>query len=156
MNIKIRPATSSDIKALDEFQNKLVVYERPFTPTIRRKGKIRYYNIQKLISSDKSLLLVAEDGDNLVGCCFGEIRNNEDWSVNKFHGYIGLMFTEEKYRSKGIGKLLIGKILEWLKGKKIKDIRLRVYDKNTKAIDFYKGLGFENHILEMFYEEKKC
>lgn len=154
MKVKIRSAKSSDIKALDEFQNKLAVYERPFTPTIKREGTIRYYDIEKLISSDKSLLLVAEDDSNLIGCCFGEIRNNEDWSANEFHGYIGLMFTEEKYRSKGVGKLLIDKVLEWLKDKGIKDIRLKVYDKNTKAIDFYKSLGFKNHIVEMIYEER--
>lgn len=152
MNIKIRPVISSDIKVLDDLQNKLAIYERPFTPTIKKDGKIRYYDIEKLIASDKTLLLVAEDDSNLVGCCFGEIRNNEDWSANKYYGYIGLMFTEEKYRNKGIGKSLIDKILEWLKEKEIKDIRLKVYDKNIKAVDFYKRLGFENHIVEMIYK----
>lgn len=151
MEIKIRPAKRSDIKAIDELQNKLAIYERPFTPTIKKEGKIKYYDTEKLISSDKILLLVAEKNGEVVGCCFGEIRKKEEWAANKFHGYIQMLFVEEKYRTKGIGRLLIDKIMKWLKEKNIKDIRLRVYDKNTKAIDFYKSLGFKHHILEMIY-----
>jgi len=154
MNIKIRPANLKDIKSLNFLQHQLVIYERPLTSTIKGSGKIRYYDIKKLIASTRVLLLVAEDRCKIVGCCFGEIRKNETWSTFKHSGYIGMMFVDEKYRGKGLGKLLMNGVIKWLAKNKIKDIRLKVYNKNVEAIKCYQNCGFKDHILEMIYSKR--
>lgn len=52
--------------------------------------------------------------------------------------YIAGIFVDEKYRSQGIGK----KLLDYLKGI-CPELTLQVYEKNTKAVDFYKREKFE-------------
>lgn len=53
-------------------------------------------------------------------------------------GYIAGIFVKKDMQRKGIGKNLINIV----KGK-YNDLTLNVYGKNTKAIEFYKKLGFK-------------
>lgn len=66
-------------------------------------------------------------------------------SEGKIQGFAGLMedyiagiFVAEKFRSKGIGKLL----MKYMKGKKQK-LRLSVYVKNQAAVRFYQREDFQ-------------
>lgn len=66
-------------------------------------------------------------------------------SEGKIQGFAGLMedhiagiFVAEKFRSKGIGKLL----MKYMKGKKQK-LRLSVYIKNQAAVRFYQREDFQ-------------
>lgn len=63
----------------------------------------------------------------------------------KIQGFIGMngeyiegIFVSEEAQSQGIGRLL----LDYAKGKKSK-LLLNVYQKNTRAIDFYQREGFK-------------
>jgi len=49
----------------------------------------------------------------------------------------------DKYQGKGYGKLLMEKVLEEVKTKNIKKIKLSVDEKNSKAYLMYKKYGFE-------------
>ena len=80
---------------------------------------------------------------------FSEIRGKQDCSEYETSGYIGAMYIEEKYRSKGVGKLILDEFIKWFKENDIKDVRIKVYQKNKKAIEVYKKMGFENIISEM-------
>lgn len=53
-------------------------------------------------------------------------------------GYIAGIFVKKDMQGKGIGKNLINTVKE-----KYKELTLNVYEKNAKAIDFYKSIGFE-------------
>lgn len=66
-------------------------------------------------------------------------------SEGEIQGFTGLMedyiagiFVAEKFRSKGIGKLL----MKYMKGKKQK-LRLSVYVKNQAAVRFYQREDFQ-------------
>ena len=73
--------------------------------------------------------------------------------------YLAAIFVNKNNQGKGIGKLL----LEFIQNKRTM-IQLRVYEKNTKAVDFYKSQGFviisKNNDeatgeIELFLEWKK-
>lgn len=159
MEIKIRPAKLNDVPVLDSFQNKIGVHERPLDPAIKRRGKIRYHSlntIKRLINSKNSIVLIAEVDGKPAGCGFGEIQKTKgNWSRYKNKGYIGMMFVEKRYRIKGIGGMIIDKLLRWFKKNKIKDIRLQVYENNVGSVEFYKKHGFKNYILEMTCREHR-
>ena len=53
-------------------------------------------------------------------------------------GYIAGIFVKKDMQGRGIGKNLINTVKE-----KYKELTLNVYEKNAKAIDFYKSIGFE-------------
>ena len=152
MEIKIRKATSNDLNIIKEFQNQLVEYERPFDSTIPKQGLVEYYNLQLLIESEKVNFLVVEVNEKIIGCGFGEIRSDIEWSSNSLIGYIGLFFIEKEFRNKGISGLIFKELIKWFKENNIKDIRLKVYSENEKAVNAYKKYGFKGHMLEMRYE----
>lgn len=78
---------------------------------------------------------------------------------NKIYGFIGLIddyiagiFIKDKYQSRGIGKNL----LEYVKSNRNR-LLLSVYNKNNRAIEFYKREGFiivENEIDEVNNEKE--
>lgn len=67
------------------------------------------------------------------------------WNNQRIHGFIGLrneyiegIFVCDEIQSQGIGKIL----MNYVKGKR-KKLILNVYQKNIRAISFYKREGFE-------------
>lgn len=67
------------------------------------------------------------------------------WNNQRIHGFIGLrneyiegIFVSDEMQSQGIGKIL----MNYVKGKR-KKLILNVYQKNIRAISFYKREGFE-------------
>ena len=146
MNIRI--ATDSDLDVLNSFQDKLVIFERPFDVTIK-KTRVRYYSIKRYLRSEKCVVYVVEDGGKAIGCGLGELKKEEGWSINDYIGYIGLLFIEDGYRGKGYGKELVQKLTDWFKEKKVTDVRLKVYAQNSKAIEAYEKMGFLHLISEM-------
>lgn len=146
--MNIRRATASDRVTISSFQDKLVMYERPFDSRIK-DGKVAYYNIQKLLGSRNSYVAVAEEGGVLIGCGFGEILREQKWCRNSRFGYVGLMYVDENSRGKGVGKKLLTSIISWFKTKNIHEIRLKVYSENVNAIRAYANNGFKEFVKEM-------
>ncbi len=58
--------------------------------------------------------------------------------IGVIDGYIAGIFVKENMQGKGIGKQLIDNCKQ-----KYKKLTLHVYEKNTKAIEFYKKMGFK-------------
>lgn len=86
-----------------------------------------------------------QDNFNLVKNMFSqaEIYIFENWkTVQGFIGlendYIAGIFVSDEVQSQGIGKLL----LNYVKNRK-ETLRLNVYQKNTRAIQFYQREGFK-------------
>jgi GNAT superfamily N-acetyltransferase len=151
MEIEIRQAKLSDLDILKKFQGKLVDFERPLDPTIKN-GDVGYYNLENKLKSSNVLFLIAEAGGKPAGCGFGEIMKSVKWSKHKYKGFIGMMFVEKEFRGKGIGGMIIERIVEWFRKEKINDVRLQVYEKNASAVKAYMKSGFKSHILEMRLE----
>ncbi len=55
-------------------------------------------------------------------------------------GYIDELFIEEKFRKKGIGKLLVDKAIEW---QRLNNAEI-VFVTTDDAQEFYKRIGFRN------------
>lgn len=147
--MNIRVATKKDLEKILSFQDLLVDQDRVSDDTIPRSGSVAYYDIQKLLIADDVKFLVIEVTGAVVGCGFGQIKKDKEWSVKKKIGYIGLVFIEEKYRHKGFGKLLFDKLCTWFKENKIVDIRLDTYAENIQAIEAYRTYGFQEFIVVM-------
>lgn len=76
------------------------------------------------------------------------VINNDYVAVNSYYinyedqfAYITIIAVDSSYRSMGLGKILLNKMLEYLT-KDIKCIRLEVRANNDKAIHFYTSWGF--------------
>lgn len=143
--IQIVHATPEDAKGigevfyrtwLDTYPNKEVGitiddiedrYKNAFTEEFlaKRKRQLEHPN-------EGETLLLAKDEDKVIGVC----RNTEYPLKNQLQA----IYVLPEYQRKGIGKLF------WDKAQEIfnptKDIFVEVATYNTKAIEFYKKLGF--------------
>ncbi len=82
---------------------------------------------------DSELLLVAKDGNKIIGVC--RVANRPDKNETQ------AIYVIPEYQGQGIGSALWEKALKFFNPQK--DIMVNVVTYNTKAIEFYKKLGFE-------------
>lgn len=97
-----------------------------------------YFN--KILNDLESYCLIAEDAGKPVGYIIAT-----PWKVNYLKSKyfeIDNMGVSPKYRSRGIGSLLIEECIAWAKTKGYKRMYVNSYFKNTKAVAFYKRNNF--------------
>jgi len=146
--IHIREATAADLPALLACEQEIVESERPFNNKIK-DGSVHYYDIAKMVASDESLVLVAEDGDQVVGTGLATLRTSLDHFKHDRHAYLGLMFVEPSHRGQGIIQDVIERLMSWARAKGISDYYLDVYAENKPALRAYEKFGFKGNLLEM-------
>lgn len=86
------------------------------------------------IMNSANLVILAEEDKQIIGYLIGE------YSTNNFH--IFSIGVTEKYRSRGVGKLLIDYLVQ-NSNKRYDNITLNVHDLNEKGIRFYKKNKFQ-------------
>jgi ribosomal-protein-alanine N-acetyltransferase len=57
-------------------------------------------------------------------------------------GHILSLATDPRYRNQGVGRTLIGTIVDFFRRRKAREIWLEVRVSNQRAVRFYKNLGF--------------
>ena len=104
---------------------------------------IQLENQQKMIESmknkDNSTILVAEDGNRLVGYLLvigGSARRNR----HSCYIVIGIL---KEYRGKGVGSQLFDELERWASKHKLRRIELTVVTRNKAGLSLYKKKGFE-------------
>ena len=126
----IRQARVDDVETLQNLNNEVFLDNKKYDDDIiedwATSNKGRNY-FTKLLSDKNSLCLIAE---------------NEGKPVDN-------MGTRPKYRSRGIGTLLIKKAKEWAKQQGYKRMYVNSYFKNVRAIKFYKKSDFKEIDLSL-------
>jgi ribosomal protein S18 acetylase RimI-like enzyme len=146
--IKLRTANRKDLPQLLHFEQGVIIAERPFDPFIK-ESDINYYDIQNLIDSGDSEMVVAEIDGQMVGCGYAQIRKSKPYWKESQYVYLGFMFVHPDYRGQGINQMILDHLKEWAKSKNIFELRLDVYVENESAIRAYQKAGFKEHMLEM-------
>ncbi|OPC56353.1 GNAT family N-acetyltransferase [Elizabethkingia miricola] len=147
--ITLRYATEEDLPILLEFEQGVVIAERPYNPTLI-EGKIHYYDLNSLIASESAALIVAEDEENIIASGYALIKNAEkDYYDFSRYAYLGFMYVKPDYRGKGVNRLIVDELTNWSRDQGISEIRLEVYADNESAVKAYEKAGFESHILLM-------
>jgi N-acetylglutamate synthase-like GNAT family acetyltransferase len=97
------------------------------------------YNLNEIIKDTNSRVFVAEDSGKVIGWIHGfHTLRIESGSFIE----IGGMCVEENYRKKGIGGMLVKKIIEWSESIKKSKIRVRCSMTRKEAHLFYASMGF--------------
>lgn len=141
--MKIRRATIEDQEEICVLIRQLEDYVK-----LERKPSERDLRetLAKLINSPNCLVLVAEDGDKIIGLLTMWVRST------LFHGaesaLIDELIVDKSYRGRGIGKELVKGAFAEAKLRGCIEIEVSTEKNNQKAIEFYKKCGFtEEHIL---------
>ncbi len=147
--VTVRPATLTDLERLLEFEQAMIVAERPFDETIRAGEDVRYYDLDGLIAAPNVEIVVAEHGSQIIGCGYARIEDSEPYLRHKQHAYLGFMYVVPEHRGKGVNRKIVEALEQWSISKGIMEMRLEVYTNNVAAIKAYEKVGFISHMLEM-------
>jgi len=135
----IRPATLEDAAGLIENINTVVaedVYILIDSVPMDLNAERRW-----LASFDgkRSALLVGCDGPRIVGqvdCHGGR------FTKNRHVGTVGIAIRDG-WREIGLGRILMGRILEWMRARGFLKAQLCVFATNVRATRLYESLGFQ-------------
>lgn len=147
-DILIRKARLEDLPILKEFEQGVILAERPYDETLA-EDPISYYDLEALINSAEAEVLVAVKDDKLVGSGYAKILDAKPYLKHDRYAYLGYMYVLPSYRGIGINKLIINDLLAWSKSQGVNEARLDVYDQNAAAIRAYAKVGFKGHLLNM-------
>lgn len=97
-------------------------------------------------------VLLAYDGDAVVGYCWTRLYAGKDKAIRGDKGRIYMLGVDPNHRGKGIGKevLLVG--LSYLRGKDLEIVELTVDSKNAPALALYQSAGFQVRARSLWYE----
>ena len=132
--IKIEKITFEDFKSIENVLQ--TEFDEFWTPSI----------LKSELESSLSKYIVAKNEDEVVGFA-GIIILPDDVEITN-------IVTKKNERKKGIGKLLLDKLIQMAFELK-KDISLEVNEENNAAINLYKKAGFEEvGIRKKYYNGK--
>jgi GNAT superfamily N-acetyltransferase len=157
MDIKVRQATIRDYKELCEIYEELDELHRVNHPElfIKPEGYARTKDyILEIIQDINKTLFVAEIESRIIGLAECYVVESRNFPLLKKRKWIQLdnIVIRRNYQKQNIGTLLLKKVVEWAKSKKIKRIELKVYSFNSAAIDFYLKNGFKEFSKSMYLE----
>jgi ribosomal protein S18 acetylase RimI-like enzyme len=92
------------------------------------------------MESEKSLVMVAIDGNKMAGYSHAEVQDipNRPRQI----GYIHHLFVTEAYRRRGIGERMYNEIITWFHSRDIERVHLVVYVRNPVADSFWRKHGY--------------
>lgn len=132
MNIIIRKAVKEDCSRMMELINELAVYEKAADQVT-----VDFDHFVESGFGDKPVWFcyVAEVNGNVEGFALWYVRYST-WKGQRM--YLEDILVTEKMRGKGLGKLLLDKLMEEAKEKNFSGMMWQVLEWNEPAINFYK------------------
>jgi len=146
--LKLREANIDDLYRLREFEQAVVEFERAFNPWIKA-GEVTYYDLESLLSDERSRLMVAEIEGELVGSGYAQLRESKNSLTHQEISYLGFMYVVPERRGLGIVRKVIDRLIEWSVSRGVRDFYLDVYAQNESAVAAYRKVGFGPRLLEM-------
>ena len=144
-----RDAVLSDLPELLNFEQGIIIAERPYDPTLG-EDPLSYYDLKELVLDPNTKVVVAEEeGGKLVASGYAVSKKARHYLDHETYAYLGFMFTDPDYRGLGINARIVDELVSWSKDQGFNEIRLTVYEDNLPAVKAYEKVGFKKHLVEM-------
>lgn len=131
VDIKIEEVKDFNLKLVDEIK----ILERR---NLGRKSSINEWVIPVIIRYGKLIVAKNIETSRIIGV--SELIRC--WDNNKL-AFIHSFYVDKKFRSKGIGKKLLLRIIEILRTEGIEIVELTISPKNNIGLNLYKKFGFK-------------
>ena len=144
----VRSARPSDLPVLLEFEQAIILAERPYDHTLK-PDPISYYDIGEMIGEEDAEVAVVEVDGRLVASGYAKKKRSRHYLKPEFHAFIGFLFVVPEFRGQGINQILLDHLFEWARSNDLPEIHLTVYPENQPAVRAYEKVGFKPYIVEM-------
>jgi GNAT superfamily N-acetyltransferase len=145
----IRQAREWDIPELlnmaVEFEEYLLILDNSLIQEVPPKQVFEEY-LRKGFKDRKHFIIVAEEDNSLIG--FADFWAYPEFMHGGMVGYMNNIFVRKAHRGKGVGRLLIEKIMDEARQKKVVAMHVPVKTKNP-AVDFYIKMGIDEKLFMM-------
>jgi len=111
-----------------------------------------YNSLRERIESDSGKIFLFVDEDNkIIGYCITEFKELNNHQILKNMRILEVvdLCIDEKFRRKGIGKMLFEEVSKYGKEKSVKFIELDVWNFNKNAQLFYEDVGMKVKTIRM-------
>ncbi|MDE6148798.1 MAG: GNAT family N-acetyltransferase [Ruminococcus sp.] len=133
LNISVRKAIFSDAQSICNINKNSLGYDYPLKNTKEQ--------IKKILTDDKTILLVSVVEDNIVT---GYIEASiYDTAYSGTYVNIMALAVDGKHQKNGCGKMLLTAVEDWAKNNNAVGIRLESSTFRTEAHKFYEACGYE-------------
>lgn len=106
--------------------------------------------LREFARADPSQLFVAESPRGLVGCVRFELRSARKAGRRpRPRVYIDLLVVAPKWRSQGVGALLLDRVHAVARSSGIDTVELDVYQFNAAGVRLYEKMGYETTLRRM-------
>ncbi|WP_319762474.1 GNAT family N-acetyltransferase [Maridesulfovibrio sp.] len=134
--VHIRNANSADLVPMTDLLNSLFSIEKDFSADGSRQMK----GLRMLLGNPRARILVAEEHDEVVGMCTGQIV------ISTAEGGPSILVEDVVVRSdrqgEGIGSMLMEAILGFAVENRATRLQLLADCENTPALKFYNKIGW--------------
>jgi len=121
-----------------------------FTPRENSIPGFEENQVRRFMNSDKGQVLVALDGEKVVGFSLSEIQGPSAPMKREKWGYIDTVAVTAYYRRKGMGQRMLVEILAWFRSKGVERVELQTTAQNAVANSFWQKHGFKIYMHRLY------
>lgn len=149
MNVSVFLAEMKDAEQISKLSTETFyeTYSWYNTPENMRDYTQKHFNpeqTKKEISTPDTYFLLAKTSDEVIGYAKMRVFEHPQELKSKRHIEIERIYVQKAHQDKKAGYALIQKCMELARQKGFEVIWLGVWEKNTKAMEFYSKVGFES------------
>jgi ribosomal protein S18 acetylase RimI-like enzyme len=162
MGIAVKEATAADAALLSRLATETFyeTYSWYNTPENMRDYTQTHFNETRTLeelNEQGTYFIIAFAGDEPVGYTKMRSTENPPELKGKKHIEIERIYVSKKMQGHKIGFALMNKCIDMARAQKLDVIWLGVWEKNTRALAFYRQVGFVNfgdHIFMLGHDEQ--
>lgn len=155
-NLIIRKARKDDLKAVQDLNYQLFVHDKKFPNQLLNMhwtfGKVGTEYFKNKINGKWGVCFVAVIDDEIVGYLVGGIIKTYPYRTVKKMSELENMLVKKGFRGQRIGERLCDEFKKWSKAHGAKRIKVSAAAGNSRAIKFYKRVGFFPYAAELEYK----
>jgi L-amino acid N-acyltransferase len=139
MNITVRPYKIDDTPAILEIINYNILHSSALYDYVPRSLETQTAMLEDKLSKNFPVIVAVEDNEVVGFGSYGEFRFREAYKFTVEHS----VYARHDKIGKGIGKLLLTKLIEIAKEQKLHTMIGVIDAENESSITFHKKFGFE-------------
>lgn len=146
---RIRRAVIQDVRPLAALWREMMEFHRRLDPAFEfgpdAQASIERH-LAETIRSARGRIIVAEAEGRLIGYVLSEIQERKPIYPAGRYGFISDLAVTLRWRRRGVGRELVGQVMNWFRQNGVTAIELFVLESNPASTAFWESMGFRHYL----------